>query len=120
MPEVISDDHKVEFRGIYSPVVLEGGDTSNLFLSSANALYHPGQDKTINAFRAYFHVDLTGGAEVKHILLNLDDATGIDNVQSSEFKVQSSDWYDLSGRKLSGTPTTKGVYIHGGKKVMVK
>ena len=120
MPEVISDDHKVEFRGIYSPVVLEGGDTSNLFLSSANALYHPGLDKTINAFRAYFHVDLTGGAEVKHILLNLDDATGIDNVQGSEFKVQSSDWYDLSGRKLSGTPTTKGVYIHGGKKVMVK
>ena len=27
------------------------------------------------------------------------------------------DWYDLNGRRLSGEPTIKGVYIHKGKKV---
>jgi hypothetical protein len=29
-------------------------------------------------------------------------------------------WYSLSGARLSGKPTTKGVYIHQGHKVMVK
>jgi hypothetical protein len=26
-------------------------------------------------------------------------------------------WFDLSGLKLSGKPTTKGIYINKGKKV---
>ena len=30
------------------------------------------------------------------------------------------EWYDLSGRKLDGKPTQKGLYIHNGKKVVVK
>ena len=25
-------------------------------------------------------------------------------------------WYDLSGRKIFGAPTEKGIYIHRGKK----
>lgn len=29
-------------------------------------------------------------------------------------------WYDMSGRRLSGTPTQKGVYIHNHKKVIIR
>lgn len=29
-------------------------------------------------------------------------------------------WHDLSGRSLTGCPTTKGIYIHNGKKVVVR
>ncbi len=29
-------------------------------------------------------------------------------------------WYDLNGRKLSAKPTAKGLYIHNGKKKVVK
>lgn len=29
-------------------------------------------------------------------------------------------WYDMSGRRLSGTPTQKGVYIHHHKKVVIR
>ena len=44
--------------------------------------------------------------------------TGVHIVQSSKLKVESNDvWYDLTGRKLAGKPTKKGVYIHQGKKV---
>jgi hypothetical protein len=33
----------------------------------------------------------------------------------------SSDaWYSLDGRKLDGKPTTKGLYIHEGNKVVIK
>ncbi len=33
---------------------------------------------------------------------------------------QSNEWYDLSGRRLQGKPSTKGLYIHNGNKVLVK
>jgi hypothetical protein len=29
-------------------------------------------------------------------------------------------WYDLLGRRLDGQPTEKGLYIHKGKKIIVK
>lgn len=29
-------------------------------------------------------------------------------------------WYTLDGQKLQGRPTTKGVYINGNRKVVVK
>lgn len=29
-------------------------------------------------------------------------------------------WYDLAGRRLDGVPTVHGIYIHGGRKVLIK
>ena len=29
-------------------------------------------------------------------------------------------WYTLDGRKLDSKPTRKGLYIHGGRKVVIK
>jgi hypothetical protein len=55
------------------------------------------------------------------IALNFDDnPTGIEEMQAAEFSSQDSEeWYDLSGRKLSGKPTVKGIYIVNGKKVFI-
>lgn len=47
------------------------------------------------------------------------DATGINDVRSKMAEV-GSDFYDLSGRKLSGKPTKSGLYIKNGTKVLVK
>ena len=50
-----------------------------------------------------------------------DDTTAIEslmfNVQSSMF---NDGWYDLNGRRLSAKPARKGLYIHDGKKVVIK
>ena len=32
----------------------------------------------------------------------------------------ADDWYDLQGRKLSGKPSTKGIYINNGKKIVIE
>ena len=48
-----------------------------------------------------------------------EDEDAIREVESSKLKVQSS-WFDLSGRKLAGKPTKAGLYINGGKKIVVK
>jgi hypothetical protein len=41
-------------------------------------------------------------------------------IKSSTGVGRSAAWYSLDGRKLSGKPTKSGVYIHNGKKVVIK
>ena len=114
----------VEFIGTYSPVGLEGGDPSNLYLGSGNQLFWPSADKTIGAFRAYFRVDLSNTPSgVRAFSLHFgdeDDATGVVDVRRKMEEGRSDGWYDLSGRKLSKKPTQKGVYIRNGKKIIIK
>lgn len=52
-----------------------------------------------------------------------DDATGIKSIYDSQIydlRFGAGAWYDLSGRKLNGAPTTKGVYINNGKKMIIR
>ena len=113
-------DGKVSFIGNYSPETLNANDKSSLYLGAENQLYWPTADRTINAFRGYFHVDLSGGGYVREIRLNLDSTTGVESVNGYRLSVIDDDgWYTLQGVKLSGKPTQKGIYIHDGKKVMM-
>ena len=122
--DVTSADGMVRFIGLFGPETLAGGDPSNLYLGNGNMLYWPSADKTIGAFRAYFHVDLTepGGGQVRAFSLHFgdeDDATGIRSMENGQW-IMDNCWYDLQGRKLSKKPTQKGVYIYEGKKRVIK
>lgn len=48
--------------------------------------------------------------------------TGIGTLDTTTGDVtfDSDAWYDMSGRKLDGKPTTKGLYINNGRKVVIK
>lgn len=128
LTDATSEDKKVNFIGTYDPLTITCGDKSSLFLSTDNTLYYPVNDKAISPFRAYFHVDLSGGAEIKAFVLNFDGtATGIEviqepgfNLQDSGFKGPGAGWYDLQGRKLGGKPATPGIYLLNGKKIATK
>jgi hypothetical protein len=52
----------------------------------------------------------------------IDDATGIETVHSSEFIVHSEAgaWFSIDGRRLSDKPSRAGVYIYNGKKHIIK
>ncbi|MBR6275762.1 MAG: hypothetical protein IKR31_02365, partial [Prevotella sp.] len=51
------------------------------------------------------------------------DSEGVDNVLIADSQNRNTDTpaaiYDLHGRRMQGKPD-KGVYIHGGRKVVVK
>lgn len=47
-----------------------------------------------------------------------DVVTGIEAVTVSQPSAANARWYDLQGRRLDGQPTTKGLYIRNGKKVI--
>ena len=122
----------VSFIGTYDPVTLPGGDSSNLFLGSGNTLYWPSNDMTVNAFRAYFHVDLSGGANVRAFVLNFGDEEGEMGISLAPAPFRGlGGLYTLDGRKLRSvqgdshlSPLTshlkKGVYIYNGKKRVIK
>ena len=120
LESVESEDGKVQFIGIYDPAMIYSAANDNLYLGAENTLYWPSEVYTLNAFRAYFHVNLSGEQQVREIRLNLDSTTGVELVHGSRFKVQGAGaWFDLFGRKLNGKPTVPGIYMNNGKKIAI-
>jgi hypothetical protein len=121
----------VDFVGTFSPVGLEQDDRKVLFMGGNNTVYYPNKNVTVNACRAYFklHNGITAGDlkanGAKVFVLNFGDEeveTGISLIPdfSTKGEWSAGAWYSIDGRKLSVKPTQKGLYIHNGKKVLVK
>ena len=128
LTEVESADGTVTFVGTYSPMTYTETTPSILFLGSNNKLYFPqpsaGSTPTIGAQRAYFQLNngLTAGevAESRIVLNFGDEETGIKATDCTDLTDKAGSWYSLDGVRLSGKPTKKGLYIHGGRKVLVR
>ena len=109
----------------------EADAKSVLSLGGANKVFHPtivntpdDADSYIKGFRAYFQLK---GDAADAPVFNIDfggDMTGIRNVNENDNENDNvngnGNWCDLSGRKLSGKPAAKGVYVVNGKKIIVK
>ena len=59
-------------------------------------------------------------APALNIVFDDNNMTAIDSMVNGQSSMDNGDWYDLNGRKLNAKPTTKGVYIQNGKKVVIK
>lgn len=46
--------------------------------------------------------------------------TGIESITNNREPIANNQWYTLDGRRLSGKPMRKGVYIYQGKKIIKK
>ena len=120
---VVTDE--VTFQGIFSPYAIEGEDRTLLYLGAGNKLYYPNDAMTIGSCRAYFELSgLTAGdlsSGINNFVLNFGDGE-TNKIENSKLKIVNDDasWYSLDGRKLSGKPTQKGIYINNGKKVVIK
>ena len=110
----------VTFMGNYDPQPFTSANSDILYLGAGNTLYYPSSDMTINAFRAYFQLNLTSGQQVKAINLNFgDEETGIFLMEDGRSKMEDA-WYGLDGRRLLSQPVTPGIYIHNGHKLLIK
>ena len=101
--------------GVYTETTLEN---NWLYIKDNRFKYSNGTSK-VKPYRAYFRFcDFTDAMHSRSIIIVEDGATGIRLVDGAQ--ADGGDWYDLSGRKLSGKPASKGVYIQNGKKVVIK
>ena len=126
---VVSRDGYVQFTGTYSPAAIYTAEKTNLYLGADNKLYYPtATDFTVNACRAYFQLKngliagepkSVGAKGVSQFVLDFgDETTGIRPTPNPS--LNGGEWYDLSGRRLSGKPVTPGLYIHNGNKIVIK
>ena len=103
----------------------EGGNT-NFYVSKGKAFrvtqaqqFKDEGKLTIGVHKAYININVPAGAKLT-LLFDNDETTGIEEVGADDNPTSTSDdsYYDLSGRRISNP--VKGVYIHKGKKVIVK
>ena len=87
-----------------------------------------GNDGTVSvgAFRWIIRVESKFGGSTayarKMTFFDGEETTSLSEelrVKSEEFAT-ASEWYTLDGRKLDGKPAAKGIYMNGGKKVVIK
>lgn len=110
---------QVQFIGTYGPETLVKDDPTNRYLGSGNKLYYPTVEGfKVNAFRAYFKLGALA-ASAPMVNLVIDETTSISDATRQNHQTNSA-WYTLDGRQLTTKPMTKGVYIHNGKKEVVK
>ncbi len=116
-------DGAVKFVGYYDPFGITADDTDIYYMTANNTLKHTGVARTLLACRAYFQFS-DESAAARQITLNFgdDETTGIIELKNSRIEELKSEdgWYTVDGVKLDKQPTRKGLYIHNGRKVVIK
>jgi hypothetical protein len=75
----------------------------------------------LKALRAYI-VGKTSTTSAPMITIEEADGstTAINCINADGEAIEANGWYTINGIKLQGVPTEKGIYIHNGKKLVVK
>ncbi|MBR1799946.1 MAG: hypothetical protein IJ767_00400 [Bacteroidaceae bacterium] len=101
--------------GTYLAATIDGASDYVLGISKGVVGFYHWNNKALAANHAYID---TPESPVKGFVINWDNATGIEAVDSLQMTVDNKAIYNLSGQRLS--KLLKGVNIVGGKKVLVK
>ena len=114
---------KYTFIGNYSPLNISQ-ENKVLYISNNEFRYKDaGTTTKSEGYRAYFIVDesVEGSGLSKYMNFSFDETTGIVSVSLKKNAV-SEPIYDLSGRKVVATleNLSSGIYIIGGKKIVIK
>ena len=89
-----------------------GANNELLYFADSN----PEATRTLHPFRAYFQIDGLSSAPV----FSLDFGDGTTSLGKPQVTSEDGEWYTLQGMKVGKKPTTAGVYIHNGRKVVIK
>ena len=143
-------DNTTMFSEIYLPYTPAAITVSNNYLKAGEGItvksrinntydfyWHPGDATypigfyecrngiSIPEYRAYLSFPKTVSSNAKQFRLVFEDGetTGIDSIVLPSDNARTADpeaWYTLLGTRLPAKPATASVYIHGGRKVVVK
>ena len=92
-----------------------------LILNTSGTLVHPSEAGYMKGFRGYFLMhEAASLARAFRIEFGEGETTGIQTIRMENGTTPAEGTYDLSGRRIQGQPTQKGVYIQNGKKVVIK
>ena len=110
---VANDLHGTDIRTATS--ALGTGTFYVMGKQSGNFGFFPYTAQYMPARKAYLRID--GDAQARGLTMTFDETTGISSTTND---TNDNAWYTLDGRKLDGKPTTKGLYINNGRKIVIK
>lgn len=111
--------NKAYFRGTYAPVApgewTKRNDSDIIYgVTTEGRIVKAGPEASIKGFRAYF--DLPGDAAVKALVVDGEDADGINSATLNGQMPNDNVIYNLAGQRLN--KVQKGVNITNGKKIL--
>ena len=123
--EVTSTDGKVKFVGQYSPFAITDANINEiLYVASGNKIGYSSKTRNLKSCRAHFCVQPNGGgAGARSIDMDFGDweTTSVNEELKMKNEVfAAAQWYTLDGVRLSAKPSSKGIYINNGKKIIIK
>ncbi len=117
-----------KFIGSFSYTQYTAENKNVLLMGGNNTLYYPQPDLSdpgnpiypyLGAFRAYFEIE--GDVQNAVLYFGGGETTGVVLTTDNRQRTTDGAWYTLQGLKLGDNkPTAPGVYIHNGKKVVIK
>ena len=118
------------FCGTFDEISKRKASDEGIYVMGGDDNWHPvkastSDDRLLGAFRGFLRLSGGNGAPV---IIGLEDEEGnttaiipvTAQTTADTTHAFSDKWYTLSGQQVDGIPTTKGLYIHQGKKVVVK
>ena len=106
----------------YKDYTLNNADDYVNFVFSIGTAATASDNQTLDVERvkktSYFEISSTK-ENGKFTVTDKTAAMGIDNVQAGR-NVADSAYYTLSGQQLSARPVQRGIYIHAGRKIVVR
>ena len=117
-----NDLHGVDVRTLKSTLDNTGTGTFYVLGSTAkNGFgFHKYNADYMPARKAYLLLD-GGVAQASSLTMVFDnETTEIKTTDFTDYTDKADTWYSLDGRKLDKQPTAKGIYIHNGRKEVVR
>lgn len=109
--------------GTGAAVPRESDGCRNFYYTSPTGFWEC-RNTVIPTNRAYLALPSEMTANAKQISFVIDDGegevTGIVSLTPNPSPEGEGGYYSLDGRKLNGKPTTKGIYLHNGRKEVIK
>lgn len=91
---------------------------SGAWFINSNMFYQSVGKSTMKGYRGYF---VGHGQEAKSLGLGIDDVvSSIDGVHGAAPADADADTYNMSGQRVDGGNLQQGVYVKGGRKVVIK
>ena len=109
----LSERTKISESAYSANTIYVMGNKSNKFG------FHKYTGEYMPANKAFLALGSGSSAPLRMVIDDDEETTGIASMADC-IDNMSDVWYTLDGRKLNGKPTTKGLYIVNGKKVMIK
>jgi hypothetical protein len=89
-------------------------------LNAAGSRFVKRENSSVGAFRVWFSPVSISSLSLSSLSIASPELTGILPVSLSDIESPAAGWYTLDGRRLAAKPAAPGLFIHNGKKQVIR